>query len=158
MELAREVKLANHLARKNADKTNHGGWDWFRYASFKAVSWKWFDISILMIIFLNIITLALFQPTQSGDDGRNLVLQYIEAVFLLIYWIEFILKVLSDGLWYEKGITRPPYLRQSENILDLVIVIRLDSSEAALISLICFNSTAAGEVYARGGSHHPSIC
>jgi hypothetical protein len=123
LELAREVKHANHLARKEADKMNQGGWDWFRHASFKTVSWKWFETCILSVIFLNIITLALYEPSKPANADRNQILQQIEAVFLLIYWLELIVKILSDGIWQEKCVTRPPYLRVSENILDLIIVI-----------------------------------
>ena len=121
--LARDQKHDNFLLLAEADRTQNGSWDWPRYMAYKITASKVFEIAILLVITANIITLALYEPTQPADAGRNKVLTNIENGFLLIYWLELILRVVSDGFFAPKNTTRKAYMQQHENWLDCIIVI-----------------------------------
>lgn len=119
----RRTKMHLHTDLKAHDASYHGTWDWLRYVSFSAVhDWK-FEIFFLLIIGCNIVTLALYNPLETTESGRNYYLQFIEFAFLALYWIEVILRSLADGFWYPKNTTQKAYIQDSSNILDLFIVL-----------------------------------
>ena len=71
-----------------------------------------FDIGIMTVIMLNMITMAMehFGQTQEFED----TLMYINQVFITIFTLESIMKIL--GLrWY--------YFKQAWNIFDFVVVV-----------------------------------
>ncbi len=84
-----------------------------------------FEATSLSVIMINSVTLALDQ----GDDeettpgqaksGLAVFLEFMDGMFLNIYTVEMILKILALGFIFNKG----SYLRNSWNILDFVIVI-----------------------------------
>ena len=75
----------------------------------------YFDYFILCIILLNCVSLALTKEVDWVTDNETI----IDNVFLVIYTIEMILKIIAMGL-----IRKPhSYLRAPENMLDFVVVI-----------------------------------
>ena len=76
----------------------------------------WFDPWTIGVILANSVTMMIDDPT-----GRNTnpLFDELEHVFLLLYTIEMILKILGLGLIFGEN----AYLTDSWNILDFVIVL-----------------------------------
>ena len=71
-----------------------------------------FDIAIMSVIMLNMITMALEHYDQTKDF--ELVLHYINLVFIVIFTVECAMKII--GLrWY--------YFKQPWNVFDFVVVV-----------------------------------
>ena len=94
-----------------------------RYYCFHCITNKWFEAFILLVIAMNVFTLALYDPLQEEDEGRNAVLAVFEYTFLAIYIIEALMRGIADGFFTAKNCTRIAYLQSSENILDVVIIV-----------------------------------
>lgn len=76
---------------------------------------KWFDIFILTVITVNCIFLALDQEVKVVTQNSAT----IDNVFLIIYTLEMVLKVIAQGF-----VMRPySYLRDGWNILDFIVVV-----------------------------------
>ena len=84
---------------------------------------KWFELFITIIILLNSVALALYEPTLESTEGRNYYINIFEYSFLGVYIIELIIRVIADGLWVPRNYTVPSYLKQSGNVLDCIIVL-----------------------------------
>ncbi|XP_062921741.1 calcium channel, voltage-dependent, L type, alpha 1S subunit, a isoform X1 [Mobula hypostoma] len=83
------------------------------------VEWKPFEIIILITIFANCIALAVFEPLPEDDTNSfNFKLEKVEYIFLIIFTIEAILKIIVYGFLFHPD----AYLRNFWNILDFVIV------------------------------------
>ncbi|ELT95078.1 hypothetical protein CAPTEDRAFT_210954 [Capitella teleta] len=79
---------------------------------FKLTGNQKFDIGIMMIILLNMLTMAMEHYGQS--DEFTMVLKYINQVFIAIFTLECVMKLL--GLrWY--------YFKQPWNVFDFVVVV-----------------------------------
>jgi len=74
-----------------------------------------FEAISLFVIIANSIVLAVDDPTA---DSQSALFQKIDNVFLILYTIEMVLKVLGLGFVMKKG----AYLRDYWNILDFIIV------------------------------------
>jgi hypothetical protein len=75
----------------------------------------WFDRIILAVITVNCIFLALDQEVQVVTENGAM----IDNVFLIIYTLEMILKIIAQGF-----VMRPySYLRDGWNILDFTVVV-----------------------------------
>ncbi|CAI2366067.1 unnamed protein product [Moneuplotes crassus] len=83
---------------------------------FKIINSPIFEGVSLVIIVLNSIFMAMEDPT---NESSNSDFEVLDNVFLALYTIEMILKILGQGFIF------PPksYLRESWNILDFIIVI-----------------------------------
>lgn len=75
---------------------------------------------IVICVIINSITLALieYQPNEK-EEKINDILAYINGSFTLIYFIEFLIKIIASGLAFQKN----AYLRDYLNWLDLTIVL-----------------------------------
>ncbi|XP_072419602.1 voltage-dependent L-type calcium channel subunit alpha-1S-like isoform X2 [Chiloscyllium punctatum] len=83
------------------------------------VEWKPFEIIILITIFANCVALAVYTPLPEDDtNSLNFKLEKIEYIFLIIFTIEAILKIIVYGFLFHPD----AYLRNFWNILDFVIV------------------------------------
>ncbi|CAM9577467.1 unnamed protein product, partial [Choristocarpus tenellus] len=104
-----------------------------RVACVKTTAHPWFDRFILFLILLNSIVLALTEwsvidnepkSANVGDpvvDGswRNRLLFESEPIFTAFFSLEFVLKVIAQGMYQGQG----SYLRDTWNILDFVVVV-----------------------------------
>ncbi|KAJ8301678.1 hypothetical protein KUTeg_020665 [Tegillarca granosa] len=86
----------------------------------RVVEWKPFEFLILLTIFANCIALAVFVPYPELDSNEvNLALEHVEYIFLVIFTLEAIMKIIAYGFVLHSG----AYLRNGWNILDFVIVV-----------------------------------
>ena len=83
------------------------------YICYKVVKSTAFDGIILLVILWNSLYLAT-QDTESSNEVST-----IDIIFLTIYTIEMILKILAFGFVLNKD----SYLRDSWNVLDFVVVV-----------------------------------
>ncbi|KAL0102109.1 hypothetical protein PUN28_018567 [Cardiocondyla obscurior] len=84
------------------------------------VEWKPFEWLILMTIFANCIALAVYTPYPFGDSNlTNQYLEKIEYVFLVIFTVECVMKIIAYGFVAHPG----AYLRNGWNLLDFTIVV-----------------------------------
>ncbi|XP_063220472.1 muscle calcium channel subunit alpha-1 isoform X4 [Bacillus rossius redtenbacheri] len=84
------------------------------------VEWKPFEYLILLTIFANCVALAVYTPYPNSDSNNtNLSLEKIENVFLGIFTVECVMKIIAYGL-----VAHPAaYLRNGWNLLDFTIVV-----------------------------------
>ncbi|XP_051160359.1 muscle calcium channel subunit alpha-1 isoform X2 [Leptopilina boulardi] len=84
------------------------------------VEWKPFEWLILMTIFANCVALAVYTPYPYGDsNATNFYLEKIEYVFLVIFTVECMMKIIAYGFVAHPG----AYLRNGWNLLDFTIVV-----------------------------------
>jgi len=79
--------------------------------------WTFETISIIVII-ANSLVLAAENPTIE-PESQNPIFKKLDDIFLILYTIEMILKILGLGFFFNQG----AYLRDSWNILDFTIVV-----------------------------------
>nr|CDS16897.1 voltage dependent L type calcium channel subunit [Echinococcus granulosus] len=83
------------------------------------VEWKPFEYLILITILGNCFALGSHTPYPDGDsNGTNSILEKVENVFIVIFTIECLLKIVALGFVMHPG----AYLRNGWNILDFTIV------------------------------------
>ncbi|CAH1264654.1 CACNA1C [Branchiostoma lanceolatum] len=91
-----------------------------RRACMYIVEWKPFEYFILLAIFANCVALAVYVPYPEKDSNEaNQQLETVEYLFLVIFTLECMFKILAYGLIAHNG----AYLRNFWNILDFTIVI-----------------------------------
>ena len=73
----------------------------------------WFDKFILLTIFANCVCLAIESPGEEPDP----VIETLDIVFLVIFSIEMVLKIIAMGFVMEAH----SYLRDPWNIVSVVI-------------------------------------
>ncbi|EFX89598.1 hypothetical protein DAPPUDRAFT_310458 [Daphnia pulex] len=84
------------------------------------VEWKPFEYLILLTIFANCVALAVYTPYPNGDSNiTNAYLEKVEYVFLVIFTIECVMKIIAYGFVAHSG----AYLRNTWNLLDFTIVV-----------------------------------
>ncbi|VVC34211.1 Hypothetical protein CINCED_3A011574 [Cinara cedri] len=84
------------------------------------IEWKPFEYLILMTIFANCVALAIYKPYPCNDSNTiNGYLDRIEHVFLVIFTVECIMKIIAYGFVAHSG----AYLRNGWNFLDFTIVL-----------------------------------
>lgn len=91
-------------------------YDWMQRRCLILVSYKWFDNLVLAIVMLNSISLACDDPTGHEIERQDVV-NIFESVFLGLFTVELILKVIALGCDTQTG-----YLSSGWNRLDAVIV------------------------------------
>ncbi|XP_067387893.1 voltage-dependent L-type calcium channel subunit alpha-1S isoform X2 [Emydura macquarii macquarii] len=90
-----------------------------RKACISIVEWKPFEIIILLTIFANCVALAVYLPMPEDDtNASNSSLEKIEYIFLFIFAIEAMLKIIAYGFLLHTD----AYLRNGWNVLDFAIV------------------------------------
>ncbi|XP_071083520.1 muscle calcium channel subunit alpha-1-like isoform X5 [Haliotis cracherodii] len=86
----------------------------------RVVEWRAFEYLILITIFANCIALAVYTPFPKSDSNEvNAALEKIEYVFIVIFTLEAVLKIIAYGFVLHAG----AYLRNGWNILDFIIVV-----------------------------------
>ncbi|XP_052868035.1 muscle calcium channel subunit alpha-1-like isoform X2 [Anopheles cruzii] len=86
----------------------------------KVVEWKAFEYLILLTIFANCVALATYTPFPNGDsNATNALLEKVELVFLIIFTLECVMKLIAYGFIMHPG----AYLRSRWNMLDFTIVL-----------------------------------
>ncbi|CAF4448618.1 unnamed protein product, partial [Didymodactylos carnosus] len=91
-----------------------------RKTCIKLVEWKPFEYLVLLTIFCNCAALAMSKPLPNNDTTpNNSVLEKVEYLFLAIFTLEVILKIIAYGFFLHPN----AYLRNGWNILDFIIVV-----------------------------------
>ena len=75
---------------------------------------KWFEAATIIVIMVNCMTLTTSKADVEPTEAENM----IENVFLVLYSVEMVLKILGLGFIFGKG----AYLTDPFNILDFFIV------------------------------------
>uniref|UniRef100_A0A3Q4HDE6 Calcium channel, voltage-dependent, T type, alpha 1G subunit n=1 Tax=Neolamprologus brichardi TaxID=32507 RepID=A0A3Q4HDE6_NEOBR len=107
----------------------------FRILCNKIITHKMFDHIVLVIIFLNCITIAMERPRIDSKSAERVFLTVSNYIFTAIFVTEMTVKIVSMGFFFgDKA-----YLRSSWNILDgmLVMISVID----ILVSLISQSET-----------------
>jgi hypothetical protein len=86
-------------------------------SAYLIISHPAFEYISLVVIVANSVVLTLEDPTDP-DSGSTGFLATLDQVFLALYTLEMMLKILGLGFVWNKG----SYLRDSWNILDFVVV------------------------------------
>ncbi|CAK6974288.1 voltage-dependent T-type calcium channel subunit alpha-1G [Scomber scombrus] len=101
----------------------------------KIIKHKMFDHVVLIIIFLNCITIAMERPRIDPGSAERIFLTLSNYIFTAIFVAEMVLKIVALGFCFGEKV----YLRSSWNILDgmLVMISVID----ILVSLISNSGT-----------------
>nr|AZP54645.1 voltage-dependent calcium channel type D subunit alpha-1 [Tetranychus cinnabarinus]QNJ46268.1 voltage-dependent calcium channel type l subunit alpha-1 [Tetranychus cinnabarinus] len=84
------------------------------------VEWKPFEWLILITICLNCVALGAQQPFPAHDtNSTNQFLEKIEYLFLALFTVECVLKIIAFGFFFHPE----AYLRSYWNLLDFIIVV-----------------------------------
>lgn len=85
---------------------------------------KWFDRVVLTFILLNCVVMALEKPDLPDDSELQKFINICMYIFLGIFTLEMLIKVIALGLWVGPG----AYLRSTWNVMDgfLVVVSWID--------------------------------
>ncbi|XP_019721229.1 voltage-dependent T-type calcium channel subunit alpha-1G isoform X4 [Hippocampus comes] len=90
----------------------------FRFACNKIINHKMFDHVVLVIIFLNCITIAMERPRIDPASAERIFLTLSNYIFTAIFVTEMTIKIVALGWCFgDKA-----YLRSSWNILDGMLV------------------------------------
>ncbi|XP_044838994.1 voltage-dependent T-type calcium channel subunit alpha-1G-like [Mauremys mutica] len=107
----------------------------FRLMCNKIITHKMFDHIVLVIIFLNCITIAMERPKIEPHSAERIFLTLSNYIFTVIFLAEMTVKVVALGLCFgEKA-----YLKSSWNVLDGVLV--LISVIDILVSMVSDSGT-----------------
>ena len=87
-------------------------------SAYVVISNPLFEYASLLVIIANSIVLTLEDPTDP-NSGSTGFLATLDTIFLILYTIEMMLKIIGLGFVINKG----AYLRESWNILDFIIVV-----------------------------------
>lgn len=79
---------------------------------FDFVTQQVFDISIMILICLNMVTMMV--ETDDQNDDTELVLYWVNFIFVVVFTVEFVLKLFA---------LRHYYFTNGWNIFDVVVVI-----------------------------------
>ena len=88
-----------------------------RIACHYVINLRYFETSILVIIFLSSVTLAAEDPVDKSSS-RNEVLKYFDYIFTAAFTFEMLFKVIDLGLCLHEG----AYFRSGWNMLDFIVV------------------------------------
>uniref|UniRef100_A0A5F8H5Q5 Voltage-dependent T-type calcium channel subunit alpha n=1 Tax=Monodelphis domestica TaxID=13616 RepID=A0A5F8H5Q5_MONDO len=107
----------------------------FRLMCHKIITHKMFDHVVLVIIFLNCITIAMERPKIDPQSAERIFLTLSNYIFTAIFLAEMTVKVVALGWCFgEKA-----YLRSSWNVLDGLLV--LISVIDILVSMVSDSGT-----------------
>ncbi|XP_055077476.1 voltage-dependent R-type calcium channel subunit alpha-1E isoform X1 [Periophthalmus magnuspinnatus] len=88
-----------------------------RRACHYVVNFRYFEMTILLVIAASSIALAAEDPVDTTSDW-NKVLRYFDYVFTGVFTFEMIIKMIDQGLILHDG----SYFRDLWNILDFIVV------------------------------------
>ncbi|XP_034035578.1 voltage-dependent R-type calcium channel subunit alpha-1E-like isoform X2 [Thalassophryne amazonica] len=89
-----------------------------RRACHYVVNFRYFEMSILLVIAASSIALAAEDPVATSSNW-NKVLRYFDYVFTGVFTFEMIIKMIDQGLILHDG----SYFRDLWNILDFIVVV-----------------------------------
>eukprot|EP00945_MAST-04E_sp_MAST-4E-sp1_P008438 g8438.t1 len=78
-----------------------------------------FDNTILVMIIISSLALAVDSPLLEGGNTFSRVLEVLDWILTIIFFLEMMLKIVASGFVLHRG----SYLRNSWNMLDFLIVI-----------------------------------
>ena len=82
--------------------------------------WKYFKRFIILIIFLNTLTLILYDYTDRDSlTTNNYVIDLAGDIFTYIFTLEAIVDIIARGFIFHKN----AYLRSGWGLLDFIVVI-----------------------------------
>ncbi|XP_067860550.1 voltage-dependent T-type calcium channel subunit alpha-1G [Heptranchias perlo] len=90
----------------------------FRLICSKIISHKMFDHIVLVIIFLNCITIAMERPKIDPKSAERIFLTLSNYIFTVIFLTEMAVKLVAMGLCFGQR----SYLKSSWNVLDGLLV------------------------------------
>uniref|UniRef100_A0A8C4XIB7 Voltage-dependent T-type calcium channel subunit alpha-1G n=1 Tax=Erpetoichthys calabaricus TaxID=27687 RepID=A0A8C4XIB7_ERPCA len=90
----------------------------FRVTCNKIITHKMFDHIVLVIIFLNCITIAMERPKIDSNSAERFFLTLSNYIFTVVFLTEMTVKVVAMGWCFGER----TYLKSSWNILDGVLV------------------------------------
>jgi hypothetical protein len=79
-----------------------------------------FDTTFSILILLNTVALALDNPLNDPESSLMEVLNILEYIFNLLFFLEAMILILSKGLLFNGPNS---YLKDMWNILDFIVVI-----------------------------------
>jgi hypothetical protein len=94
----------------------------FRGWMVRIASSQWFETVIMSCIILSSIALALDSPALQSDATASNVLMVLDLVFLVVFWAEFVVKVVAFGLLFGER----SYFRGGDaswNWLDFIVLV-----------------------------------
>jgi len=127
--LAFEKRLALNSPKDRNEEINA----WIRV---NIASKKWFENFILAAIIINCILLAMYNPLNDDDHWTNVVTTYTDPIFLTVFVLEMILKMMAFGL-LRRTLTQeqlpkmpkqyysmdPGYFMDGWNYIDFIVVL-----------------------------------
>ena len=82
--------------------------------------YRWFEYFILFMIFLNSISLALFDyKDRPSLTFYNITVDRVNTIFTIVYAVEAMLKIIAYGLFKHKT----AYLKEYWNIIDFIVAV-----------------------------------
>ncbi len=82
--------------------------------------YRYFNYFFLAISLANNVSFAFYKYQPSSEDNQtNLIINYMEIAFTLVYLIEAALKIVVQGLYQH----RRSYFRNPWNYIDSIIII-----------------------------------
>eukprot|EP01028_Stygiella_incarcerata_P003241 TRINITY_DN16303_c0_g1_i1.p1 TRINITY_DN16303_c0_g1~~TRINITY_DN16303_c0_g1_i1.p1 ORF type:complete len:988 (+),score=249.52 TRINITY_DN16303_c0_g1_i1:350-3313(+) len=109
----------------------------FRRFCLAVVNHVWFDRIIMFIIAVSALLLALEGPPEMGNPERDYSDPFliIDLVFLFIFFVEFCLKIMANGVFYSES----AYFKDGYNRLDFFVLV-----VSVLDLLLSASTTGAG--------------
>ena len=107
--------------RRPYGKVNELGWrqsHWLRKKMIIATDSMAWEVTVLLLILGNCVTLAMANPLDDPNSGKTKVLNGFEWFFSVAFTIELICKVIAMGYYTDEN----AYMRDNWNILDFLIV------------------------------------
>ena len=84
---------------------------------------KIFENVVLALIIISSITLCVDNPLNDPKGKVQVILGYIDYIFMVIFLVEALIKIIAKGLLFNNFKSITPYLRDSWNILDFFVVV-----------------------------------
>lgn len=86
--------------------------------------WIWFERIILCLVIANSILLGIYDYTYHPAPNKikplvNVIVEYAEILFTLIYFFEMVVKMVALGILEGKDC----YLRLGWNVIDFSVVV-----------------------------------
>uniref|UniRef100_A0A8C4PSM2 Voltage-dependent T-type calcium channel subunit alpha n=1 Tax=Equus asinus asinus TaxID=83772 RepID=A0A8C4PSM2_EQUAS len=110
-------------------------WSRFRLLCHRIITHKMFDHVVLVIIFLNCITIAMERPKIDPHSAERIFLTLSNYIFTAVFLAEMTVKVVALGWCFGEQ----AYLRSSWNVLDGLLV--LISIIDILVSMVSDSGT-----------------
>ena len=101
-----------------------------------------FDIVVLILIVINTVTTSMNNQWLDKDSKKSKILRIIDIFLLIMFLLEFLIKIIGRGLFVKKG----SYFRKFNNYIDFFVLIififvvcgRTDLSFLKISKIFCF--------------------